>query len=77
MQTYSSFCITYLHVHVICLGADNLFGAFVHFIFPSSSVGLCHERGFLLQEPLPVHFDDLPGCRSLTGWQQESLCKTN
>lgn len=52
----------HLCVHAVTLRVEYLFRAVIHFIYPGRCVRLCHEAGLLLQEPLPVHFDHLPGC---------------
>lgn len=56
---YQSF---YLYVHAVSLHAEYLFRAVIHLIFLGSCLGLCHEVRLVLQDPLPVHFDNLPGC---------------
>lgn len=62
----------YRHINAD-LRADCRLSDLVHFIRRILLVRLCHEARLLLQNPLPVHFDHLPGCRCLTGRQQEGL----
>lgn len=52
----------YLCVHAVSLCAEYLFRALINLIFLCSCLRLCHEAGLLLQYPLPVYFDHLPGC---------------
>lgn len=76
LHSDSSNCSGYLCMHAVSFCAECLLRG-VHFVIPMSSVRLRHEAGLLLQDPLPVHFDDLPGCRRLTGRQQEGLGREN
>lgn len=50
----------YLHVYAdLCTAC--LFTA-IDFMGMYVLVRLCHEVGLFLKNPLPVHFDHLPGC---------------
>jgi len=52
----------YLYVHVGNLWAEYWFRVVINLIFLGGFLRLCHKAGLVLQDPLPVHFDHLPGC---------------
>lgn len=57
-----TFCEFYFYMRDACICAENTLRVFIHFIFLGSWVRLGHEDGLFLQDPLSVHFDNLPGC---------------